>query len=151
MRIKAYSDEGGKLGIKYRDFVYPSNNHHFIWARKELMYSEIIINLAKESDIRVNTANISVIHDKKASFGKGSIMQKGATDWSFMQQLAEKINCTLWTKEDKGVSELYLMDNGSVISKLAQYTFFFVNTDDIDDRNNLYRDGKVSDQINFLS
>ena len=48
LRVKAYSDEGSKLGVYIRDLVYPSKNHPKVWATKELMYSDIITNLATE-------------------------------------------------------------------------------------------------------
>ena len=131
LRIKSYSDEGSKLGVSIRDLVYPSKNHPKSWATKELMYSDIISNLAKEVGIRVNSSNIKVRKDIKASFSKGTVRQKNMTDWAFMQMLAEKIHCTLWTTESKGVSELHLIDDSLVVGTLAPYTFYFVNSDEI--------------------
>lgn len=126
LQIIAYSEEGKKLGIGVRDLVYPSKNSPKTWATKELMFSDIITNLAKDSGVRVESANIQVKKDIKASFAKGTVRQKNMTDWAFMQQLAEKIQCTLWTEEKGGVSHLHLVDNSSVVNKLADHTFFFV-------------------------
>ena len=133
LRVKAYSDEGSKLGVYIRDLVYPSKNHPKVWATKELMYSDIITNLAKEVGIRVNSSNIRVKQDIKASFSKGTVRQKNMTDWAFMQMLAERIHCTLWTTENKGVSELHLIDDSAVVRTLAKYTFYFVNSDEVSD------------------
>ena len=133
LKVKAYSDEGSKLGVSIRDLVYPSKNHPKVWATKELMYSDIITNLAKDVGIRVNSSNIRVKQDIKASFSKGTIRQKNMTDWAFMQLLAEKIHCTLWTTESKGVSELHLVDDSAVVRTLAKYTFYFVNSDEVSD------------------
>lgn len=126
LTIKAYSEEGGRLGVGIRDLIYPSKNHSKTWATKELTYSDIIVNLAKDTGIRVKSENIKVNTDIKAGFAVGTIRQKSMTDWAFMQMLADKIHCTLWTEEKNGTPELYLVDDSLLVNKLANYTFFFL-------------------------
>ena len=125
LRVIANSQEGGRCGSLIRDLVYPSKNHPKTWARQNITYSDIIINLAKDAGITVNYANIKVIKQVTAQFGQGTVRQKSLTDWAFMQFLAGHINCTLWTEETSGKSVLHLMDNGTVVNRLAQKTFFF--------------------------
>ena len=127
LKITAHSSEGGKLGVGIRDLVYPSKNHPKIWATKEVMFSDIITNLAKDKGIRISTENIKVKKDIKAGFSKGTIRQKNMTDWEFMQNLAKKLQCTLWTEEKNGVSELHLVDDSYVVNRLSNYTFFFLS------------------------
>lgn len=126
LKIVAFSLEGSKLGIGIKNLVYPSKTHPKPWATKELTYSEIIVNMAEDSGIRVRPQNITVKKDIKAGFSKGSIKQSNMTDWAFMQMLARKIHCTLWTVEKEGIPELFLVDDSSVVSRLAGYTFFFL-------------------------
>lgn len=127
LKITVTSQEGGKLGVQVRDLLYPMKKHPKAWATKELMYSDIITNLAKDAGIRVNSANIKVKHDIKATLGRGAQRQKNLTDWAFMQFLASKIKCTCWTEERNGISYLYLKDNSSVVAQLSDYTFFFLS------------------------
>lgn len=125
LKIVCYSDEGNKLGVAVKDLVYPSTNHPETWATKELMYSDIITNLAKSSGIVVRSSNIKVLKDIKASL-KTSVRQKNMTDWAFMQMLSRKINCTMWTTEGDGQTFLHLIDDRSVVNKIGNYTFFFL-------------------------
>lgn len=127
LKITAYSEAGGKLGVGIRDLVYPSKNHPKTWATKELMFSDIISNLAKDAGIKVESKNIQVKKDIKASFTRGTIRQKNMTDWAFMQLLAERIHCTLWTEEKDGVSHLHLIDDSYVVNRLSDHTFFFLS------------------------
>lgn len=127
LKVVANSNEGGALGVQVKDLMYPSKNHPKAWATKELMYSDIIVNLAKDKGIRVENANIRVIKDIKAGFGRGATRQHNMTDWAFMQQLAWKIHCTLWTVEKNGNSYLHLVDNSSLVNKVSDYTFFFLS------------------------
>jgi len=126
LTVKAYSEEGGRLGVGVRDLIYPSKNHPKTWATKELTYSDIIVNLAKDTGIRVKSDNIKVNTDIKAGFTTGTIRQKSMTDWAFMQMLADKIHCTLWTEEKNGTPELHLVDDSLLVNELANYTFFFL-------------------------
>ncbi len=127
LKVVANSNEGGVLGVQIKDLMYPSKNHPKAWATKELMYSDIITNLAKDNGVRVDAKNIKVIKDIKAGFGKGATRQHNTTDWTFMQFLAQKIRCTLWTVEKDGNSYLHLVDNNSLVSKVSEYTFFFLS------------------------
>jgi hypothetical protein len=127
LKIVANSNEGGVLGVQIKDLMYPSKNHPKAWATKELMYSDIITNLAKDNGVRVDAKNIKVIKDIKAGFGKGATRQHNTTDWTFMQFLAQKIRCTLWTIEKDGNSYLHLVDNSSLVGKVSDYTFFFLS------------------------
>ena len=127
--VRAISDEGGKLGIGIKDLIYPSKNHPKTWATKELMYSDIIIKLAEDSKIKVSSKNIEVVNDIKAGFAKGTVSQKNMTDWYFMQHLAAKIQCTLWTENVNGTPTLFLKNNSIIVDTLARNTFYFVNTD----------------------
>lgn len=127
LKISASSSEGGTLGVAVKDLIYPSNNHPKAWARKDVTYSEIITSIAKDANIRVLSKNIRVLKDIKAGFDKGAIRQLKKSDWSFMQMLAEKINCTLWTTEVSGNSYLHLVDNSSLVSKISSNTFYFLS------------------------
>lgn len=125
LKIQAYADEGSSLGVTIRDLIYPSKNHPDTWATSELMYSSIITNLAKKAGLVVENDKIKVLRDVKASF-KQSVRQKGMTDWAFIQFLAMKINCTLWTEDRNGKTYLNLVDNKYVVNTLADHTFFFL-------------------------
>lgn len=125
LRVSVHSSEGGKLGVVVKDIIYPSSTNKDGWATKDLMYSDIIINLAKNSGITVNDENIRVVKDIKAS-SKGAVRQRNKTDWAFMQELAEKIGCTMWTEERNGQTYLYLKDDRFIVSSLANYTFFYL-------------------------
>lgn len=127
MKVICYSEEGGLLGNGIRDLIYPSKNHPKNWATEEIMYSDIIVNLAKDRGIKVEADNIKVQRDIKAGFAKGTIRQNGTSDWAFMQELAKKIHCTLWTKEQNGSCTLHLVDDSLVVNALSAYTFFFLS------------------------
>jgi len=125
LKVNCYSAEGQSLGVGIGSEVYPNKKDKRSWNNKELMYSDIICNLAKEADFRVDAENINVKHDLKASFNKGSVSQNNITDWAFIQKLAEKIKCTVWTEERNGTSYLYLEDNTSLVNTVSRTTLFY--------------------------
>ena len=128
LEVCCYSQEAGLLGVTLRDLHYPSKNSPFSWANTNaITYSQIIINLAKEagSKIKVLSQNIQVKKDKTAAH-TGGVKQNKLTDWAFMQFLAEKINCTVWTEEKGGISYLHLVDNSLLVNNLADVTFFYL-------------------------
>lgn len=127
LKVVANSNEGGVLGVQIKDLMFPSQNHPRAWARSNLSYSDIICNIAKDGGIRIDGNNIKVSKDINAGFKNGATRQHNMTDWTFIQFLASKIHCTCWTTEKNGNSYLHLVDNKSLVSKIANKSFFFLS------------------------
>lgn len=123
--IKCHSVEGGKLGVKVHDVIYPSKTNKKGWATKELMYSDIITNIAKDAGILVKSSNIHVIKDIKATM-TGGIHQRNKTDWAFIQELSARIGCTVWTEEKAGQTYLHLKDDRHLVKTMSDITFFYL-------------------------
>jgi hypothetical protein len=124
LQITAYSVESKYLAVGVRDLIYPSKNHPKSWATGDLTYSDIIVNLAKDSNFKVLDENIDIKRDATASF-KNPVRQKNETDWEFTQRLASKISATIWTETKSDERFIFLKQDSSLVSKVGDHTFFF--------------------------
>lgn len=125
LRISCHSVEGGKLGVEVKDIIFPSTTNKKGWATKEIMYSDIITHIAKDSGILVKSENIHVIKDIKATLS-GGIHQRNKTDWAFIQELSARIGCTVWTEEISGQTYLHLRDDRNLVNTIGEVSFFFL-------------------------
>lgn len=123
--VVCQSGEGGSLARVGRDLVYPSKNHPESWGRSETTYSQIIMHLARKAGFGVINKNIAVIRDIPATF-KNPVRQSNKTDWTFMQELASDIRCTLWTKKVNGKDQIFLKDNSHLVNTISDKTFYYL-------------------------
>lgn len=122
LKVVASSKVGKKLALNLRDLVYPSPNHPREWAKKELLCSDIIINLAKEEGFEIG--RVEVKKDIKYT-NKKPIRQNKRSDWDFMQFLSEKIGAVLWYEKKNTGDYIYLVDEEVLVSEVVDITFYY--------------------------
>lgn len=126
LTIKCHSTEGKSLNVSVKDLIYPSKTNSESWAKQALTFTDIITNLARKMGIIVRSENIQVSKEITATF-ETPVKQSNCTDWKFIQQLSEKLGCTVWTEERGGNSYLYLKDDSSIVTTIGDITFFYLS------------------------
>ena len=122
LKVVASSKAGKKLALNLRDLVYPSPNHPKEWGRKEILASDIILNLAKEEGFAIG--RVEVKKDIKYT-KKKPVRQNKRSDWDFMQTLAEKMGAVLWYEKRNSGDYIYLVDEETLVGEAVDLTFFY--------------------------
>jgi hypothetical protein len=122
LKITAISSVTKSLGLKYKDLIYPSENHPKPWATLAVLGSDIVLNLAKDSGFK--KGRVSVTNDISYTLKK-PVRQNKKTDWAFMQYLADKMNCRCWVSIDGKDQYINLVDESELIDGIADRTFYF--------------------------
>lgn len=124
IKVVVASNESKKLSTGLRDLVYPSKNHPLTWGRSEVLASEIILRLAEEAGYK--RGNVQVRKDLTYTL-KSPVAQNKKSDWVFMNMLADKIGCVLWSEIIDGDEYVNLVDEEIQVNTLAGITFFYAS------------------------
>ena len=124
VKVIAASNESKHLSTNLKNLIYPSKNHPATWARREVLASEIILRLAEEAGYK--RGNVQIRKDVTYTM-KTPVAQSNKSDWVFMNMLADKIECVMWTEVIDGDEYINLVDEEMQVNTVAGVTFFYAS------------------------
>lgn len=105
-----------KLGKDAAYYVYPDKNskRKFAMGKIALSLKEVIEGICEENDVPIGEISLPKVAVKKIFTEDKIQVQRGISDWAFLNELAKTYGCSMWIDNMHGEDKFYFVDISQV-------------------------------------